>query len=105
VDQRVIYDALEFFVLHWTLEILAALTEQPRRFNELQRSVQATHSTPFNAALRRLVDHGLVRHPSKGDGTHYTLTDKGARVLPLLEAFVKDVQWWEETDGGAPPAS
>jgi DNA-binding HxlR family transcriptional regulator len=71
VDQKLIYDA-----------------------NELQRSVKAMHATAFNAALRRLVDHDLVHHPNKGNGTHYTLASKGARVLPLLEAFVEDIRWW-----------
>lgn len=109
VDQKLIYNALEFFKLHWTLEILTALSEQPQRFNELQRSVHAVHSTPFNAALRRLVEHDLVRHPSKGDGTHYALTSKGTRVIPLLEAFVAGIRWWEATKEGqespAPPST
>jgi DNA-binding HxlR family transcriptional regulator len=103
VDQKLIYNALEFFKLHWTLEILTALAEQPQRFNELQRSVHAMHSTPFNAALRRLVEHDLVRHPSQGDGTHYTLTAKGTRVIPLLEAFVAGIRWWEATNNDEEP--
>lgn len=102
VDQRLIYDALEFFKLHWTLEILASLTLQPQRFNDLQRSVQAIHATAFNAALRRLVDHDLVRHPNQGDGMHYALTPKGTLVLPLLEAFVEAIRWWEATNEGKP---
>ena len=105
VDQRLIYNALEFFKLHWTLEILASLTSQPQRFNELQRSVQAMHATAFNAALRRLVDRDLVHHPNQGDGTHYTLTSKGTLVLPLLRGFVEAIRWWEATDDGEPPST
>jgi DNA-binding HxlR family transcriptional regulator len=99
VDGR-LRDALEFFNLNWTLEILEALAQRPQRFNQLQRSVNAIHAAPFNTALRRLVDHGLVHRTTSDTGRHYALTDKGARVIPLLEAFVRGVRWWEEDQGG-----
>jgi DNA-binding HxlR family transcriptional regulator len=82
------------------LEILSSLADEPKRFTALQRSVNVVHATSFQKAVQRLIDHGLVCHPSDGDGLHYTLTPRGERALPALVAFVRDLEQWDDARGG-----
>lgn len=96
VELGPIYDTLRTFDHRWTLEILAALTESPRRFNALQREIGDVNSKTQRDALRRLVERGLVRRPEDGDGVHYVLTPLGERALPALEAFVKELSDWQD---------
>jgi DNA-binding HxlR family transcriptional regulator len=100
VELEPIYETLRFFGHNWTLEILASLTRQPKRFNALQRDTANISSRTQSEVLKRLVDHGLVRHPDDGDGLHYELTPLGERVLPALVAFVKELSEWREARGG-----
>lgn len=87
------YAALEFFAHRWTLEILEALDEHPKRFTELQRAIDPVLSPKaLTAALRRLVNQNIVVHPSHADGMHYTLTPRGRRMLPLVNDFVKHLR-------------
>lgn len=97
-----IYDALAFFGHRWTIEILASLAERPKRFTDLQRSINLVHAKTFVDALRRLEDHGLITHPHHGDGTHYALTPEGRRILPLIVAFVDDLRWWGRANDNEP---
>jgi len=86
-----IYDALRAFDHRWTLEILSSLSAGAKGFNALQRDVGNINAKSHHDALQRLIDRGLVRHPTDGDGTHYTLTPQGERALPALRSFVNDL--------------
>ncbi len=44
----------------WTLLVVKALLEQPRRFGELQRAVPGVATNVLSARLRDLERHGLV---------------------------------------------
>lgn len=101
MELETIYDTLRTFDHRWTLEILASLSEAPRRFNALQRDVGNVNSKTQRDALRRLVERGLVQRPEDGDGVHYMLTPLGERALPALVAFVKELSAWQDArDGG-----
>lgn len=100
VELATIYDALRLFDHRWTLEILASLSEGPKRFNALQRDVGNINSKTHRDVLQRLVDNGLVRHPSDGDGVHYALTAMGERALPALRAFIRELSLWDDARGG-----
>lgn len=96
-----IYDALRFFDHRWTLEILSSLSAGAKRFNALQRDIGNINSKTHRDALQRLIDRGLVRHPTDGDGVHYSLTPLGERALPALRAFVTELSQWDGArDGG-----
>lgn len=98
MDFHVYYDALDFLRHRWTLEIIAALEDGPKRFSELDRSIDPSMSSKaLTQALRRLVDQGLVSHPNDGDGLRYALTDHGQRVMPSIESMIKNLRWWDES--------
>jgi DNA-binding HxlR family transcriptional regulator len=99
VDYGTIYGALEFLAHRWTMEILESLADKPKGFNDLQRSVNVAHPTSFNIALQRLVEHGLVRRPSRR-GQTYALTPAGERALPLVIRFVEELDLWAEDEVG-----
>lgn len=95
-----IYNTLRLFSHRWTLEILTSLSDEPKRFNDLQRDIGNISSKTHSETLQRLADHGLVRHPNDGDGVHYVLTPLGERALPALRAFVEEVKLWHDARGG-----
>ena len=104
MDLHATYDVLDLFGHRWTLEILASLTGSPKRYTDLQRSIDLVHAKSFNEALHRLVDNGLVSHPSSGDGSRYALTAMGRRAIPSIATFVTDLGWHNGTasnQGGA----
>ncbi|QOC89723.1 winged helix-turn-helix transcriptional regulator [Micromonospora craniellae] len=87
MNQKPVQAVLQLFNHRWTLEILAALTSGPQRFNSLQRVTGNINAKTHRDALQRLVKGQLVRPPSDGDGVHYALTTLGERALPALRAF------------------
>lgn len=101
MEFETMYETLRLFAHNWTLEILASLTEEPKRFNALQRDVLNINSKPQRDTLNRLIKHGLVRRPDDGDGLHYEITPLGERALPALVAFVKELaEWRDPRDSG-----
>jgi DNA-binding HxlR family transcriptional regulator len=75
----------------WTVQVLGALANGPRRHNVLFRAVdQGIHPTVLDAELRRLERAGLVRRDTTArtpPATWYQLTDLGnslvTRISPL----------------------
>jgi len=67
----------------WTLQVVEALLEGPRRFSELQQSVPAVATNVLSARLRRLEADGLVvafPYSSRPPRYSYRLTDAGAAL-------------------------
>ncbi|GAB3147007.1 hypothetical protein GCM10027290_29630 [Micromonospora sonneratiae] len=93
------YDAINLCGRRWTLEIMTALQQQqPMRFTDLLRAIQPTPSSKsLVEALRRLHDQGLICRPGGPDGALYQLTPAGMHLLPLLMAFLADLQRWSES--------
>jgi len=52
-------------------------------------------------SLVRLQKHGLVHRPGTGDAAPYELTGAGKALLPLVLAFLDQLQQWGEQH--APP--
>ena len=92
--------ALERVGDRWTLLVVAALLDGPRRFGDLQEAVPGVASNILTSRVRSLEQHGLVvRRPSPGrpPRVHYTLTDRGLALAGALRTLAT----WEHQSGGA----
>lgn len=64
----------------WTIPLIRDLASGRHRFSELERSLQGISPRTLSLRLRTLEQAGIVtRSP------HYTLTEKGEALLPLIE--------------------
>ena len=70
----------------WTLLMLSALSEEPRRFNELQRAAAGISPHTLTVRLRALEDAGVVLR----EGTRpsvYRLDESGRELLPIIDVM------------------
>jgi len=83
--------ALKLVADYWVLRIVEELSiaTDGLRFSELQRSLGGASPATLSNRLRRLEEKALIER----DGTpgklsvRYTLSEKGARVLPVIRAI------------------
>lgn len=71
----------------WTALILRDLAESPKRFSELERSLDGISPRTLSQRLDELVSHGIVTRRCSDDmppHTEYTLTAKGRDLVPIL---------------------
>jgi len=81
---------LKVFGDAWTLSIVQVLSGATQRFNELQRSLGNISPTTLTDRLKKLERYGLVAQEKQTIdqlSVIYTLTDKGKKMLPVLEAI------------------
>ena len=74
----------------WTALLLHDLSEGPRRFSELEHSCAGISPRTLSERLRTLEDEGIVERHSYQESpprVEYELTDKGAAMLPIIEAM------------------
>lgn len=74
----------------WTLLLLRDLAHGPRRFKDLERSVDGISPTMLAARLRELERQGLLTRTTYNEippRVEYHLTDKGVEALPIVEAL------------------
>jgi DNA-binding HxlR family transcriptional regulator len=88
---------IEMVSRKWVIMVLGALTDGPRRHNELQRAVgRGIHPTVLDSTLRHLEQSGLVRRETS-TGTPpacwYQLTDLARSLVDRLAHLA---QWVEE---------
>jgi DNA-binding HxlR family transcriptional regulator len=72
----------------WTLLVIRDLTEDSRRFCELERSLVGISPRTLSLRLRALEEQGIVeRHtyPEVPPRVEYALTEKGRALVPLIE--------------------
>lgn len=68
------------------------------RFTDLIQHIRPTPSSKsLNDALRRLQDQELICRPGGTDGGLYQLTSAGQHLMPLLVAFIQELQRWSKT--------
>jgi DNA-binding HxlR family transcriptional regulator len=80
--------AMEIIGNKWTALILRDLYEGPKRFCELERSVCGINPRTLSQRLDDLEDKGIITKKSFAEvppRTEYTLTPKGADLMPVLE--------------------
>ena len=75
----------------WSAGVIGRLAHGPARFGALQRAAQGDHPKPPSAKVlleefRRLEEAGIVvRTQREGEAPRYKLTEKGQRLVPLLD--------------------
>jgi DNA-binding HxlR family transcriptional regulator len=89
--------ALEIVGDRWTLLILRdLLLDGPRRFQDLQRSLEGIGPSTLSDRLKGLLENGIIsrrfyeEHPPRAE---YQLTTKGRALGPVLKALK---EWGEQ---------
>lgn len=92
--------AIELIGKRWTGAILCALTDGPRRFGELARTVPGLSDRLLSQRLRELEEEGLVQREVEA-GTPvrvtYSLTEKGAELKPAIGELRAWASRWHKT--------
>jgi DNA-binding HxlR family transcriptional regulator len=71
----------------WTAIIVHDLSEGPRRFSELERSCPGISPRTLSERLRALEQEGIIERTSARRRVDYALTEKGAALLPIIDAM------------------
>ncbi len=96
-------DALARVGDRWTLLLVAALLEGPKRFNELQAELGGIATNVLSARLKQLAVQALVvaqpycEHPPRFS---YELSESGRELAGALRLLA---DWGARTGGGAEP--
>jgi DNA-binding HxlR family transcriptional regulator len=75
----------------WTPEVIWNLSEGPRRFSELRRSLPAISAKVLSARLKDLEERGVLSRsvlPTTPPSVEYALTDLGEELIPAIRAIV-----------------
>jgi DNA-binding HxlR family transcriptional regulator len=84
----------------WTILVLIALADSPRRFSQLQRAIPDISKRMLSQTLRTLERDGLVLRrvfATKPPSVEYRLTELGCTIFEPLTALVR----WVERSHGA----
>jgi DNA-binding HxlR family transcriptional regulator len=87
----------------WSMLVIEALLEDPKRFGDLEQEIEGIAPNVLSARLRKLADHGLISAQPYSDRPprfSYELTDAGRELeapLRLLGA------WADRHARGEPP--
>jgi DNA-binding HxlR family transcriptional regulator len=85
----------------WTLRVVAALVEGPRRFGDLQREVEGIAPNVLSERLRRLTDQGLVvaqAYSERPPRFTYELTETGRGLAGPIRMLA---EWAAGRSGGS----
>ena len=96
-------DALERVGDRWTLLVVDALLDGPKRFNELQEELEGIAPNVLSARLKLLGEHALVVAQPYSDRPPrfvYELTDSGRELAGALLLLAD----WGARTAGRPPA-
>ena len=86
--------ASELLCTRWTMVLLRELVCGSTRFNDLRRGVPRMSPALLSKRLRQLREAGIVER----DGPHYRLTEAGADLRAVVEAFGCWGQAWFESE-------
>jgi DNA-binding HxlR family transcriptional regulator len=96
-------DALAALGDRWSLLIVRALLDGPKRFGDLEAEVPGIAPNVLAARLRKLADHGLISaqpYSERPPRFSYELTDAGRELEQPLRLLAA---WAERHAGGEPP--
>jgi DNA-binding HxlR family transcriptional regulator len=96
-------DALERVGDRWTLLVVAALLDGPRRFNELQEELEGIAPNVLSARLKALTEQALVVATPYSDRPPrfvYELSEPGLELAGALRLLA---DWGARTGGGGEP--
>ena len=91
-----IVDAIDTFGSRWKGAIIWFLSDGPKRFGVLNKSIPEVSAKVLTQQLRQLERDGLITRkvfPESPPKVVYELTGLGLTVLPLLDAIAK---WWHD---------
>lgn len=74
----------------WTVMIVMVLTERPRRFNDIKRTIGGISQQMLTRTLKALVRDGMVSrtvHPTVPPQVEYALTEMGHSLAKPLRAL------------------
>ncbi len=74
----------------WTALLVHDMSEGPRRFSQLEHSCAGISPRTLSERLRVLEDEGIVErrsYPESPPRVEYELTEKGAALLPIIDAM------------------
>jgi DNA-binding HxlR family transcriptional regulator len=96
VDWQAAQEATHYLSGKWVLAVVAELADEPRGHNDLARATGVLDHKPLDRALHRLERAGLVDRTvydphHSAPRVHYSLTDKGRSLLPLIQVLAS---WW-----------
>jgi DNA-binding HxlR family transcriptional regulator len=81
----------------WTALLVHDLSEGPRRFSELERSLPGISPRTLSERLRALEQEGILVRRSYAESpprVEYELTDKGEALLPILDEMRRFGHEW-----------
>lgn len=84
--------ALEDVGDRWTLHIVYALLEGPKRYADLKAFLSGAGSNVLGDRLRQLADARIVRRTigdRPGSEVRYQLTERGLALAPVVQALVR----------------
>jgi len=84
--------ALDLFGDKWTLVVIRDIVAGKKRYGEFQKSPEGIPTNILADRLRALEAHELIRkvpYQSKPKRYEYQLTEKGADLLPVLQAMAR----------------
>jgi DNA-binding HxlR family transcriptional regulator len=79
--------ALRVIGQKWTALLIRDLCEGPKRFGELERSVEGINPRTLSQRLQALEHYGIITKKTYAEvppRTEYTLTEKGKDIIPIL---------------------
>jgi DNA-binding HxlR family transcriptional regulator len=83
--------ALEDVGDRWTLHVVYALIDGPKRYADLQAFLRGAGSNVLSDRLRRLAESGIVGRSTgdtPGSDTTYHLTERGLGLAPVIRGLV-----------------
>ena len=95
-------DALARVGDRWTLLIIAALLDEPKRFNELQAELEGIAPNVLSARLKALTEQALVvaqAYSERPPRFVYELSESGTELAGALRLLA---DWGARTGGGEP---
>ena len=78
----------------WTAIIVHDLSEGSRRFSELERSCPGISPRTLSERLRVLEHEGIIERTSARRRVDYSLTEKGAALLPIIDEMRRFGHAW-----------
>ena len=96
-------DALVVLGDRWSLLVVKALLDGPKRFGDLETAIEGIAPNVLTARLRKLADHGLVAaepYSERPPRFSYALTDAGRELESPLRLLAA---WASRHSAGGPP--
>ena len=75
----------------WTPNIIWFLSQEPRRFSELQNDIKGVSPKMLASRLKKLKSDGIIKRKvikTSPPTVEYSLTELGKEIKPVLEAIV-----------------